>query len=535
MRRAMVFVCIMGHGARRSASSVLSITDEAGSRILAGKLFFPPDGFQWRNTMQPTFNHFPVLLDCTDPAREVRLRAGFLVRMLVSLLLGMLLITAAAFAQVETGQIAGTVTDESGAVVPKATVTVKNLATNAQRSTQTSPSGSYVVPGLEPGTYQVAISSTNFKPFISNAEVTVGGHLTLDGKLSVNAAETEVQVVAEGGATVNTQTQEISQVIDAQQVQELPSLTRNPYDFVAISGNISNGDAGSSGSSSMGSNGQNSFTRGVGFNINGQRSTGTEILLDGVENISVFGDGIGTFVPLDSIQEYRVSTSNFEAQFGRASGGVVNVSTKAGSNAIHGDVWEYNRLSAYTSNTETNDQLGVPKGTYTRNQFGFAVGGPIKKDKLFWFGSSEWIRVRSSAVINAAVPTPDFLALAAPNIQSYFSTYGGKTFNFTKTYTASEVYGTALPSYTNAGGGTTSLPGSTDAFGIVSFQAPQNAGGDTPNNTYNYVIRADYNLSDKTQLYYRLVWFNQVQTAGAAFASPYSQYDVGATSKNQAN
>src|SRR5579863_7777580 len=526
MRRAMVFVCIMGHGARRSASSVLSITDEAGSRILAGKLFFPPDGFQWRNTMQPTFNHFPVLLDCTDPAREVRLRAGFLVRMLVSLLLGMLLITAAAFAQVETGQIAGTVTDESGAVVPKATVTVKNLATNAQRSTQTSPSGSYVVPGLEPGTYQVAISSTNFKPFISNAEVTVGGHLTLDGKLSVNATETEVQVVAEGGATVNTQTQEISQVIDAQQVQELPSLTRNPYDFVAISGNISNGDAGASGSSSMGSNSQNSTTRGVGFNINGQRSSGTEILLDGVENISVFGDSIGTFVPLDSMQEYRVSTSNFEAQFGRASGGVVNVTTKSGANAIHGDLWEYNRLSDYTSTTETNDQAGLPKGTYTRNQFGFTIGGPIKKDKLFAFGSGEWTRVRSSAVLTSGVPTPQFLAVAPANVQDYFNTYGGgKTFNFSQTYTAGQVMGSGVP---------TGLDPATPMFGIVPFTAPQNAGGGTPQNTYNYIIRGDYDLSSATTMFFRFVDYKEIDQSGSAFASPYSQYNVGQTIDNQA-
>ena len=90
---------------------------------------------------------------------------------------------------------------------------------------------------------------------------------------------------------------------------------------MAISGNISNGDAGASGSSSAGSNSQNSTTRGVGFNINGQRSSGTEILLDGVENISVFGDSIGTYIPLDAMQEYRVSTSNFEAQFGRAPAG----------------------------------------------------------------------------------------------------------------------------------------------------------------------------------------------------------------------
>ena len=275
-----------------------------------------------------------------------RISPGLMVRSVLSVLCGFLLFAAAAFSQVETGQIAGTVTDESGAVVPNATVTVRNIASNAQRATQSSPTGSYVAVGLPPVTYKVTISAGQFKPFTSNVEVTVGGHQSLGAKLSVNASVTEVQVVAEGGAQVNTQTQELSQVVSSVQVENLPSLTRNPYDFVAISGNISNGDAGSSGSGSAGTNSQNSTTRGVGFNINGQRSSGTEILLDGVENVSVFGDAIGTAIPLDAVQEYRVSTSNFEAQLGRASGGVVNVTTKSGTNRFHGDAWEYNRMES---------------------------------------------------------------------------------------------------------------------------------------------------------------------------------------------
>ncbi len=175
-------------------------------------------------------------------------------------------------------------------------------------------------------------------------------------------------------------------------------------------------------------NSQNATTRGVGFNINGQRSSGTEILLDGVENVSVFTDGIGVYIPIDATQEFRVQTSNYEPQYGRASGGIVNVSTRSGTNAFHGRLWEFNRLSSYTSNTVLNAQSGQPKGKYTRNQFGFAVGGPVLKDKLFFFGSTEWTRVRSSAVTLAAVPTPQFLALSAPNTRQFFADYaGGRT------------------------------------------------------------------------------------------------------------
>ncbi len=185
-----------------------------------------------------------------------------------------LLSIGVAHAQVETGQVGGTVIDQSGAVVSDAEVSARNLGTNAVRSTKTSSTGFYQLSGLGPATYQISVTAPSFKLFMAKVEVTVGAHVTLDAHLSINASVTEVQVVAEGGAQVNTQTQELSQVVDSEQLVQLPSLTRNPYDFVAISGNISNGDAGSSGSSSMGTNSQNSTTRGVGFNINGQRSSG---------------------------------------------------------------------------------------------------------------------------------------------------------------------------------------------------------------------------------------------------------------------
>src|SRR6266498_590795 len=130
---------------------------------------------------------------------------------------------------------------------------------------------------------------------------------------------------------------------------ELPSLTRNPYDFVAISGNVSSGDRTATGGD------QDTTGRGVGYALNGQRTSGTEVLLDGVENLDLFTATTGEQVPLDSVQEYRVITNNFDSQYGRASGGVVNVTTRSGSNDFHGSAWEFNRLAAYTANTYAND------------------------------------------------------------------------------------------------------------------------------------------------------------------------------------
>src|SRR5260370_28795924 len=277
----------------------------------------------------------------------------------------------------ETGQITGTVTDPTGAVVPNATIAVKNVGTNAVGTVTSSSTGAYVVTGLQPANYELTVTGTGFRPFSTRVEVTVAAKVTVDAKLSVTQESSTIEVTAEGGAQANTQTQELSQIVNATEVSQLPSLTRNPYDFVALAGHVSAGDSTNSGDSRNASNGnsQNATTRGVGFNINGQRSSGTEILLDGVENISLFADNVGVYIPQDATQEFRVPTSNYEPQYGRASGGIVNVTTKSGTNAYHGGVWEFNRLSAYTSNTVLHAQPGFPTGTLIRTPFGFAVGG----------------------------------------------------------------------------------------------------------------------------------------------------------------
>jgi hypothetical protein len=205
-----------------------------------------------------------------------------------------------------------------------------------------------------------------------------------------------------------------------------------------------------------------------------------------------------------------------------------NVTTKTGTNSFHGSAWEFNRLSDYTANTFTNDALGVPKGKYTRNQFGYTIGGPIWKDKLFFFQSTEWLRVRSAASLTAYVPTPQFLALTAPNVQQFFKAYGNNSFNFTSTLNAAQVMSAAGVSPT--GPFATTVPAATPVLGLVNFSAPANAGGENPQNTYDIFGRLDFNMTDKTQMFFRYGRFSQNQFNGSYFASPYSQYDVGQTS-----
>ena len=291
-----------------------------------------------------------------------------------------------AWAQTNTGTISGTVRDSVGAVVPETRVTVRNVATATERTAQTDGTGGYAVPGLTPGLYDVTMLKSGFADYTVRAEVSVGSVVTVSAQLSLSKVTSLIEVVGASGTGIDTQSQEVSQLITPEQVENLPSLTRNPYDFIALSGNVSGGDRGlANGNPQLTGAGQNGYDRGLGFSINGQRSSGVEILLDGAENSNIFDTTVGILIPQDAMQEFRVITNNFDAKYGRASGGIVNVVTKSGTNAFHGGAWEYNRLSAYTANTFDNDSNGVPKGKYTRNQFGYEVGGPVAKNKLFFY------------------------------------------------------------------------------------------------------------------------------------------------------
>src|SRR6266446_1625693 len=433
----------------------------------------------------------------------------------------------AAFGQIESGSISGTVRDASGAVVAGASVTARNVATSAERTVQAGDNGQFIIPGLSPGTYEVTVTSSGFAPFKARVEASVGGRTTVDAQLSISGQVTTVEVVSAEATTVNTESQEISEVISPAQIAQLPSLNRNVYDFVGTAGNVSSGDRMGSASD------QTTGTRGVGYVINGQRSSGAEILLDGAENVDLFTATVGQAISPDVVQEYRIVTNNFEAQYGRASGGVVNVLTKSGTSSYHGTAWEYNRVSAYTANTFDNDSNGIPKGSYVRNQFGYGFGGPILKDKLFFYQSTEFTRVRSSASTISLVPTPQLLAATAPNVQAYFNKYGGTTAPFISTLSKADlvkcdpVTNVCTPLYNPGGSFDTAMGATVPAFGKVNFNVPQDAGGGSPQNTHNIFGRLDYVLNNKTQMYFRANWTDEVDFAGAAFGSPYPQYNVG--------
>ncbi|HEY9232414.1 MAG TPA: carboxypeptidase regulatory-like domain-containing protein, partial [Blastocatellia bacterium] len=319
-----------------------------------------------------------------------------------------------ALAQTETGQITVKITDPQGAAVSGASVNVRSVEKGtALPAITTGDEGTATITNLQSGLYEVTVTSQGFANFTQRAQVTVGSKLAIEVHLTVAGSGEVVNVIAgEGGVEVNTQTQELSTVVSTAQVRELPTITRNPYDLVTLSGNVSDGD-------------QVNLTnlRGTGFNINGQRSSSTSILLDGGENVNSFDTLVGQSVPLDAVQEFRIITSNFSAEYGRAAGGIVNVTTKAGTNDFHGTIFEFNRVSALASNSFDNNARGLDKDVFTRNQFGYSVGGRVIKDKLFFFNSTEWIRVRSGATQTIFVPTPELIGAANARTQAVFSTF----------------------------------------------------------------------------------------------------------------
>ena len=452
----------------------------------------------------------------------------------IALFGAVLLSYRAAWSQAETGSINGTVTDSTGAVIPGANVTAKSVATSAERTVKAGNSGEYLIQALLPGLYDVTVTSGNFSPFTTRVEVTVGGKATVDAQLSVSGKTTTVEVVGAGGAVVNTQSQELSQLVDSTQLAQLPSLNRDPYAFVALSGNISGGDTTSNAGSPNPSftTGQSLTDRGVGYSINGQRETGTEILLDGVENVGIFTVVAGQTVPADSIQEFSIITNNFGAEYGRASGGVVNVDTKSGTNEIHGSAFEYNRLSAYTANTFNNVINDNPKGSYVRNQFGYNIGGPIMKNKLFANFSEEFVRVRSNAAVQNDILDPTFISMLPSNVQSYFSAFGTGALPSSGTpVTAGDLVaagvfgGSGFPMID----GITPVPDATPIFDHVFFRAPFDAGGGVPQNTYDLVGRLDYNLTNQTTMFFRFARYSENDFPGAVNYSAYPQYDSGGT------
>jgi hypothetical protein len=428
-------------------------------------------------------------------------------------------------AQADLGSISGTVTDTTGAVVAAAKVTVTNNETGAQRVSVTNSTGGYSVSQLNPGSYQLSIAAGGFATALQKVSVTVGSQNTVNVKLSVASEKTEITVSADNFSGVQLEKAEISTVIETNQIQSLPTLDRNPYALVAFSGNLSSDSTATS--------------RGVGFNISGARSTSVDILLDGAENTDLYAVGVGQTVPLDATAEIRIVTSNSGAEYGRGSG-AVNVSTKSGTNSLHGSVYEFNRISTLASAGYNNNYIHAVnpeitnKPRYTHNQFGYSVGGPIKKDHAFVFSSTEWTRIRSVQNIIAVVPTSEFIGMAAKETQDFFGAYGKLTHPINgSTFTGSDqavqnVFAADIATIAKTHPEVLNTP----IFGQAIYQAPADSGGGAPVNQWITFNRADFTFNQTTSMFVRYIQQSSVYPEGYINSSPYDGYNTGQTQFN---
>lgn len=431
-------------------------------------------------------------------------------------------------AQTETGQINGVVSDPQGATVAKAKIVIKNMATGAARDTESDGQGFYAVSNLLPAVYEISVEATGFSKLVRRVEVPVGTKVTANLQMTLSGATTVVEVTAGTAAQVNTESQTLGAVINSQQLTNLPALNANPYTFVSLAGNVADADASPGGSITV----PGAQTgAGAGVVINGLRASGTNILLDGAANNDEFGAHLGQQVPLESVQEYSVLTNNFTAEYGRAAAGIVNVITKSGSNSYHGTAYEINRLSAYGANDFFNKANGVDRPVYARNQFGGSFGGPVKKDKMFFFVNPEWTRIRSSAPFVAVIPDQNLINASNASTQAFFNAFGQLRSNDTTVLNFSRASNPALNTACGAtlpGGGQSACDAAfpagsnTTLFRQVQYSAPADGGGGFPQNTYDVVSRFDYNLSDRTQLYVRYAKYHEEDFVGTVDNSPYS-------------
>jgi hypothetical protein len=304
-----------------------------------------------------------------------------------SVVLCTLLLTLSAMAQIQNGQFTGTVTDPSGAAVPNAKVTITNQATNLSLTATTNQTGLYNARELPVGVYKITVEAPGFKSF-ANSGVTLdaGTIAKVDVKMQLGQARELVEVTGEA-AQVNTDESKLSTTVNSTQIENLPLNGRNVYDLmlqapgaVNVTGTV--------------------FEPGHNVVVNGLRENFGGYLINGVTNRGLSGAVVNTPVQ-DSVQEFQQLELNVSAQYGSAAGSINNLVTKSGSNAYHGSVWEYARNTAFDANYYFNNQQGAPRPPLHFNQFGATIGGPIIKDKLFFFGSYQGDRF-----ITTLPPTP---------------------------------------------------------------------------------------------------------------------------------
>jgi hypothetical protein len=302
-------------------------------------------------------------------------------------------------AQTFYGSIVGTVTDASGASVPSAAVALTSLGTAERRTAQSNADGNYEFVNLVPGRYRVDVEKTGFKHLTrDDIEVQVQATVRVDAGMQVGDVGQTVEVSAQA-PLLQTETSSLGTVVEQRKVQEMPLNGRNVINLVTlVPGVVAQGDAMTN------PTGQNIFSFG-NYQIDGGIAGQNATFLDGAPLNVAQGSLIALIPTQDAMQEFKVQTNALGPEFGRFAGGVINLTSKSGSNEFHGQAYEFLRNKVLNANTFFNNRAGLGTPSFTQNQYGTNIGGPIKKDKTFFFFSWEGFRVRQGDSITYAVPT----------------------------------------------------------------------------------------------------------------------------------
>ena len=448
----------------------------------------------------------------------------------------------ASFGQNVFGSIAGTVTDASGSVVEGAGITLTNLETSETHNMLTTGSGTYTFVSILPGRYKVEVEKTGFKKFIRQPIVVeIESGLRVDAALQVGGVNQTVEVTSDA-PLLQPETSSLGQVVENRTVTELPLNGRNPLALVALTAGVVPQGQPSAGNSSTGNPvGANPFAAGD-FQIGGGQAGQSEILIDGVPTNGAYLNVVTVIPTQDAIQEFKVQTNNLGPEYGRFAGGVINLSTKSGTNAFHGSVYEFLRNKDLNANDFFSNAGGSPRPAFTQNQFGANAGGRIIKDKLFFFSSYEGFRQRKGNVLTTWVPTAlertgNFSEIGSSGASSVLPIYD-------PTQSVNCVSGVAVCRPQFSGNIIPpSLLNPTSLTLLKYFPLPNQTGNpfgnfvenySTGGNVYQINERGDYNRSENQRIFARFTRSNVLSLPDAPFGQVCSDRCTENTTADQA-
>lgn len=345
------------------------------------------------------------------------LLGAMMLRMLQALTATLLLSNLAGFLPAQTfyGSILGTVTDQSDAALVGATVIVTNNGTGERRQVATSADGGFRFVNLVPGNYRLELELSGFRRYRrDNITVEVESAVRVDVAMQLGDVSQAVEVTSEA-PLLTTENASLSQVVSARNVQEMPLNGRNVLNLVALVPGVV-----PQGNSEGNLTGKNVFAAG-NYQIGGGTANQSATYFDGVPVNINYGNLVALVPNQDAVSEFRVQTNNNSAEYGRYTGGVINLASKGGTNEFHGSAYEFIRNRSLNAGTFFANRTGAGKPAFTQNQFGAAIGGPVQKDKTFFYFTYEGFRQRQGALFLYTVPTPE---MRAGNFSDYRNASG---------------------------------------------------------------------------------------------------------------